>query len=168
MNLPVFHDDPVCAECGHCCSSTVPGHTTPEQWGAPDKDEMVRRMTDAFQSGDWSIDWWDGGIGDHDGDVLSVRPRHVDHPSKQLRDPTWGGHRCVFLTPSGCKLPANERPMCCQTLEPKRGGRCVTHLSKEDAHRLWIPYQQQILDAEKTVGGDPDDYYYDERPVGWW
>ena len=145
--LQMYLDEARCTSCGGACCKNMPGLTTPEDWGAPDHDVMIRRLEVAFATGDWAIDWWEGDPRKRArrplSEVLYVRPSTVEGKAEgRLMDPSWGG-QCALLTPTGCPLPREGRPTMCRTLEPlpEGLGRCEQHFLKKDVAATWIKYQ---------------------------
>jgi len=136
-----------CAACGGACCKKLPGSTAPKDWGAPDRKKMTRRLTAALGQ-KYAIDWWEE---DADNPEMEfVRPSTTEQVGL-IRDPSWGGE-CVFLTGSGCSLPFSKRPYECRMLEPCPPG-CIQHAGepKLGAAKLWVPYQDVILEAERIA-----------------
>ncbi len=92
----------LCRRCQGACCKTIPGPTTPEQWGAPDRDRMRVTLTQGIESGLFFID---GQAGEWRDLYWTVRP-------------TMTPEGCVFLSSSGCTLTHDQRPTACQTLIP--------------------------------------------------
>lgn len=161
--LPVFPASADCAPCGKCCTS-VPGTTSPEDWGAPDLDAMRARLSVAFASGRWTLDLWYGEP--HDkiealrGLVYIVRPARkgyegaaldelefedddADAITRYVRRMTPPSFPCTFHGPTGCALAADARPVECRALEPMPGGKgCKPHAgAKRDRALEWLPFQ---------------------------
>ena len=150
--LPVVRDDFVskdlCGPCSGACCKSHPGAAFPEDFGAPNPIEMQNRLLDAFLTGRWSMDCWDGYF----GAVLEpkyVRPAVVNQEGNPL-DRTYGG-RCTFLATfnQGCEI-FETRPIGCRGLKPSKAEdgkhNCrVEYGSKKDSIEAWIPYQH-ILD----------------------
>jgi len=156
--LPMYadnHEAPtICGPCGGGCCKAYPGITSPTDFGAPNREVMLHRLTEAFRSGKWAIDWWEGDPrpeGERVGGYLSkayfVRP-HVRGEEGWLRDATYGG-RCTFHTDSGCTLEHNQRPTQCRTLVPAKDGMCKQSVDKHELTLAWLPYTDIILQAER-------------------
>jgi hypothetical protein len=148
----------LCGPCGGNCCKSAPGTTHPAQWGST-REEMIARLTVAFRTGKWAIDWWEGDplIPDWEdenalGRVDFVRPAVLG--KSDLRDPSWGG-RCTFLRATGCELPHDERPVECQQLEPAPDGKdCRGHGQGKEANAIaWREFQDVIAAAERAVTG---------------
>lgn len=159
--LPIVRDDFVnkdlCGPCGGICCKTYPGAAFPDDFGAPDPIEMQNRLLDAFLTGRWSMDCWDGYF----GAVLEpkyVRPSVASQEGNPF-DRTYGG-RCTFLTTfnRGCEI-FETRPIGCRGLKPESSGvengspKCrAEYGSKRDSIESWIPYQQILDDLLDLFG----------------
>lgn len=164
---PVYVNAKTCAECGGKCCQSMPGSTSPEDWGAPNRVEMTERLTEALASERYAIDWWEGDPrpkSERSGESLSqadyIRPASVN--GRGMRDPAWGslfggGNACVFwVKESGCSLFHDARPVECRKLEPKSSpdGECDGHEApgfkhvKHENAVAWIPYHDVIEAAE--------------------
>ncbi len=143
-----YVDRELCSKCGGVCCDSMPGAAMPEDFGAPDEEKMIRRVTAALRTGNWSIDSWDGdprdGV-DELSEAYFVRPA-TTNGRDQVRDDSWGG-RCVFMSDTGCEI-FNRRPSGCRGLQPYRsfsGRDCkVMHSGKADAAIAWIPYRSAL------------------------
>jgi len=140
----------VCKECGGKCCKHLPGIAHPCDFKKPLKESLI----EAFKSGHWAIDWYEGDPvkGRYKlHNVLFIRPK-VKGVS-ELFDLTWGGE-CIFLAYDGCTLKPLERPRGCRLLEPISVDRCVPHKVEDKATcaRPWMPYQKVILKAARAVG----------------
>lgn len=62
FQLPVlnFQAPEICAACGGACCRRAPGIAHPEDFGAPDRADLRRRVEAALASGRWAVDWWEG------------------------------------------------------------------------------------------------------------
>jgi hypothetical protein len=158
--LPVvqaFERPEICAKCGGECCKTLPGITSPEDWGAPNRNEMKRRLSAAFRSKNYAIDCWEGdprpGKSEPGINGLFVRPA-TTHAVGKLYDYSWGGE-CVFLTECGCSLQSERRPFGCRTLEPVSPRERMKHGCKEhggDKREMgiaWLPYHDVLKAAAK-------------------
>jgi len=122
---------------------------------------MERRLTKAFASGHWAIDWWEGdprGLAREDLTYIDegfyVRPACVGVAA--LRDASWSG-KCNFLGAAGCQLPREQMPLGCRMLEPKwdkcKGALCVPHGGgKQEMAVAWLPYHDVLERAAKASG----------------
>ena len=140
----------ICKECGGACCKRMPGACFPEDFEKP----LLENLMEAFESGNWSIDWWEGDPRDNKDNLEKayyIRPR-IKGISK-LFDPTWGGE-CIFLRKKGCALSPEERPTTCRMLEPKPEGKsCISHdgAEKRGAALAWLPFTNIILEASRRI-----------------
>lgn len=152
----------LCKECGGKCCKKMPGIAYPEDFKKPLKKSLI----EAFESGKWAIDWYEGDPTNDDKLVLVyyVRPRIKG--VKELFDPSWGGE-CVFLTEAGCTLKPTTRPMTCRMLEPITLTKCVFHAAKnkKECAIAWLPYQDTILKAAKVLKAGVEDAAQHSAPV---
>ena len=140
----------ICKKCGGECCKTCPGATIPSQWGKSDK-EILENLIEAFKSKKWAIDWYEGDPRrgkDGRGEFYFVRPADKEYGEEFLFCPLWKGE-CVFLTPEGCSLTEEKRPLQCWTLIPREDFKCIQYLTKREIAILWIPYRDIILEAAK-------------------
>lgn len=145
--LPVYVDKATCAECGGECCKSMPGIYSPEDFGAPDRVVMKRRIEAAFLANTACVDWWEGKLGG------AYSPKHVRpqiaRAYGRLRDPSWGGE-CSLLTPTGCSLAHDDRPYGCRALKPKAEfyGTCTMPKDYKDPKKSgtmqWVKYQDVI------------------------
>jgi len=138
----------VCKECGGKCCKHMPGIAHPSEFGKP----LEKKLIEAFNSGHWAIDWYEGDPTGKDKlyKVYFIRPKIKG--VKELFDPTWGGE-CIFLAYDGCTLKPLERPKGCRLLEPVSLEHCISHMKdKAMSARPWIPHQKVILSAARAVG----------------
>lgn len=149
-------DSTACAACGGACCKSMPGGTHPDDWGAPNTSIMFDRLVVALSSGLWSIDWWEGdprGLEEGDAGYVSqglyVRPATKGDEGRTFHA-SWGGE-CTFLTPAGCTLAHDARPLECRALEPKYPMRCEQHHGKNLTATAWIPYHDILLDAAREA-----------------
>lgn len=139
-------NSPVCAACGGKCCKFYPGITSPEDWGAPDKERMRKRIKAALDSGRYELDEWYGDpTGEKTGDDWFLV--HMVRPSAHRRLGVGGDfERCGLLGPQGCYLPHADRPRQCRELEPgdPSGEHCGDRYSKRQAAIDWMPYQDVL------------------------
>ena len=143
----------ICKKCGGACCKRYPGATIPSQWGKNDK-EILENLIEAFKSKKWAIDWYENDPRrgkDEMGEFYFVRPADKLYGDIFLFCPLWEGE-CIFLTPEGCSLPEEKRPLECIALIPRENWRCVPYFTKKEASILWIPYKDIILEAAKRSG----------------
>src|ERR1700733_13177586 len=140
LELPVdnFIGESTCTKCGGECCKKMPGLCEPEDFAL-----SRQKMIDALRTRNYAIDYWDGDIRT-DGDlyhIYYIRPATLT--GKWPVDTSWGG-QCRLLTPTGCSLAPDDRPIECRGLKPRTriGGDCRTvYGGKKDCVRKWIPYQ---------------------------
>jgi len=127
----------------------MPGSTHPDDWGTTE-EEITARLVDAFRSGFWAIDWWEGDpreeVEEEEavGRGLFVRPAIAG--CAFIHHPAWGG-KCTFLRENSCALAPGARPFQCRMLEPRDGHeRCVEHdgAGKQELAVAWIPFHAAI------------------------
>lgn len=132
----------LCMECGGGCCKSLPGCALPEDFG-PD---ILKGLTEAFQSNKWAIDWWEGDpTGKHKIDkAYFIRPRIKG--IETIFYCAWSG-QCTFLSDKGCTLSHESRPSECRLLEPNEGD-CISHgATKREAAIIWLPYHDIIHKA---------------------
>lgn len=145
-----YKNKAICTKCGGRCCKSQSGAAFPEDF---DVDNLHSSLVQAFKSGNWAIDWWEGDpTGNGRNQTYFVRPALKN--TSRLFDPTWGGE-CGFLASSGCKVTLKERPKGCRELEPKKKGDCIDHSKgKKAAAIAWIPYEKTILNAANEISKD--------------
>jgi len=110
--------------------------------------DILKGLIEAFQSGNWAVDWWEG---DPTGkrelyQAYFIRPKIKGIDS--IFHGAWSG-QCIFLADEGCVLPDKDRPFECRLLEPNKG-ECISHgATKREAAIIWLPYHDII---HKAVG----------------
>lgn len=140
----------LCKECGGACCKFMPGECFPEDFGEP----LLENLIEAFESGNWAIDWWEGDPRKNEDKLdraYYIRPRIKG--INKLFDPSWGGE-CIFLNKKVCILPPEKRPMSCKMLEPKpKGEDCIHHngTGKREAAIAWLPFTDVILKASRRI-----------------
>jgi len=146
----------MCATCGGACCKQMPGGTHPNDWGAPDMDEMQRRISAALDSERYAIDWWEGDPrGLEEGYIGYVSQGFYIRPATKgkegrVYDASWGGE-CTFLTATGCALAHDARPLECRTLEPKYPLRCEQHHGKHATAIAWIEYHDLLKEIIRNA-----------------
>lgn len=183
-SLPVIQTGPeACAKCKGACCKGLPGETLPRQWmfsqwpGTPGYNVIDwERVEEAFLSGKWVIDWWEGdprAEREEDERVSSapyIRPRHSESRDGLRDDIIFGQGNCVFLTESGCTLPellidnpsSPERPAGCTyltaKLEEKEDGEIELHCDypdgkqfKRSAAILWLPFSERLYEVVEAA-----------------
>jgi len=152
---PTLISTDVCAKCGGKCCKTMPGATKPSQWGS-DNYEIKNNIEQALNSGNYSVDFYE------DSDpvyhkIYYIRPSVVGSKSMISNVPSG---TCSFLTPKGCSLDHEHRPVECQNLEAVDPGGSSCQPSSEDFKlenivRSWEPYQNIIKFILKKNGYYP-------------
>jgi len=157
----------VCAECGGKCCKWMPGPYSPEQFGAPDAQAIEERLFKTLLEGTAQIDWWEGDPRSYeekeclDDDDLLDRVNYIRPPVMKahgsFRHGAWSNEICSLLTPTGCKLSFEQRPIVCQLAipNPDKMGECLPageepedYNEKQDFSIRWLPYQDAIDKAE--------------------
>ena len=135
--MEIYLNDKLCQECGGGCCKRLPGIAFPDDFTKP----LLETLIKLFKSGKWVIDWWEA-----DEPGYFIRPA-IKNCSK-LFDPAWRGE-CIFLTPTGCELSPEKRPIQCRMLEPKADPeRCISHAGEKwEAKKAWESYIPIILEA---------------------
>jgi hypothetical protein len=143
--LPEAYVKPdICGPCGGQCCRHFPGAAFPEDFGAPDLATLQFRLVEAFATGRWAIDCWDGVFSNGVHNPKYVRPA-VSGDEGYWFDRTYGGH-CTFWSQLGCEI-FEQRPTGCRGLEPQADHRCeVKYGGKQDSIAAWIPYQKVLED----------------------
>lgn len=151
VSLPMarsYERPDVCGACGGNCCKSMPGAAMPSDFGSS-AEEIAANLSDAFATGKWAIDWWEGDPRDDGGDDLDrayfIRPATTG--GRGLFDPSWGG-RCVFLGDAGCEI-FERRPSGCRGLEPSPPDCKVQHSGKQDAAIAWLPLHNEILESAR-------------------
>ena len=153
-SAPGYEAPEICAKCGGKCCKRLPGGAVPADFGKP----LLENLAKALATGDWAIDWHYRNIfGDNMEPTYYIRPAIRAEEGEEY--PLYhyavrGDGKCIFLTPSGCRLPFAQRPTECRMLEPSEDG-CKTHMDqngKEGLSRHWLGYQHIIKAAAQAVG----------------
>ena len=185
-SLPIIHTGPeACAKCKGACCKGIPGETLPRQWmlsqwpGSPGYNVIDwERVEEAFLSGNWVVDWWEGDprTESYEDDSISsapyIRPRHSGSREGLYDNLIFSHGDCAFLTESGCSLPevmddtrnptSPERPAGCSALVAKleegADGELQTQCEypdgkhfKQEAAILWIPFSERLYEAASAA-----------------
>lgn len=142
----------VCAACGGKCCKNYGGLCHPDDIHCDgDMDVAYKNIKQMLDSGMYSIDWLEACEESKWEDVYFIRMRHV---GSEVVDPAYHG-KCVNLTPTGCKLPFEERAYGCKSLIPNENRACGEGTyTKYDAAEDWMPYQE-ILKKLKSEYPEP-------------
>jgi hypothetical protein len=115
--IPANENKNICSACQGGCCKNVPGTAFPEQF------PTAASVITAVNTGQWTIDWWEGDprIGRTDVSIAYfIRPAVKGHEGQRYH-PSFGGE-CTFLTPTGCSLSIECRPYECLEVVPVEGG----------------------------------------------
>lgn len=147
--LSDFIDEDLCTPCGGKCCESYPGAAIPEDFGAPDVLLLTEKLTAAFNSNNWSVDWWEGDpiAGGSRSRAHYLRPA-IKGASARF-DPSFGG-RCIFLKSDGCAI-FNDRPSGCRGLQPGADGCYPIYGSKLEASIAWTKYEHMLVRLASTV-----------------
>lgn len=131
--IPEFQVTEKCSRCKGTCCKTMGCHFSPDDF----KEISFESLKAEIEKGFISIDWWEGAEPEY-----FLRMRNKFQP---IVDPSWGGE-CILLTPNGCPLPFEKRPLGARALEPKstRQG-CVQHYSKKQCKDDWKKYNDILV-----------------------
>jgi hypothetical protein len=100
-------------------------------------DTLKESLQQAFATGNFSIDRWEGDIPQY-----YIRPATVRGVGK-IYDLSWGGE-CTFLTSTGCKFSFEDRPHTCKLLEPSEEGGCSNHLKESEKLYMGKIWKKEI------------------------
>lgn len=148
-------DTEACSKCGGKCCKRHPGIYHPEDL-AP---SMEKSILTGLLKREISVDCWDQELEGQSGREFirpsinySESPVYKDFPEEDINrdlivDYTWGG-RCSLLTPTGCKLPPEKRPIQCRLVEPGSVTKCKnTSPSKQQLALAWSPFESIITES---------------------
>lgn len=132
-NYRTYEPSKQCAKCkGECCKK-MPGHYSPTDF----KDLSFEGLKAEIEKGGIAIDWWE-----NESREYYLRARH--HGEAVVHG-SWGGC-CVNLTPTGCSLSWDARPLGCRNLKPRELGssNCVGTYTKEQCKNDWKAYDETL------------------------
>lgn len=141
-------DYDICKKCGGDCCKAMGCHLSPEFLGDldPDKDyeEIKNKIKELLDTGNYSIDWWNGDTEDIKelGIVPYLRIRNVCSP---IIDASWGG-RCKLLTDNGCSLSFEDRPKGGKYLIPNNEDDCEAKYDKKQSAKDFRKYHNILED----------------------
>lgn len=131
----------------------------------PDQIEMtVENIKNLLLSNMCALDYWENNPSDdekyNDVKAYYLRPAVKTAPKGSYVDPTWGGE-CAYLTPTGCSLSFDDRPLECQVLVPKADHQCGGEDTyyKKDAAIAFLPYNHIFTQALKELEYEEPDKY---------
>ena len=128
-NYQTYQPSADCKKCGGECCKTMGCHYSPRDF----KSLTFEALKFEISKGRISIDWWE----DPSGPQYYLRARNIGEP---IVCGSWGGV-CVNLTPTGCALSWEERPLGGRALKPTYYRRkCIGSYSKEDCKNEWQEY----------------------------
>lgn len=127
----------LCRACQGACCKTMPGASTPADWGAPHIRTMRRALIKAFKTGKWRLAMFAKEL----PGVLYIQPATTNTG-------------CVFLSEQGCSLSDKARPQACRELIPASDFPLGCHAPVSRGENpmnaavyyaaLWKPYQDLI------------------------
>jgi len=137
----------ICKRCGGICCKKMPGACLPDDFGEP----LLENLTQAFRSGFYAVDWWEGDPTGKDMFAYGYFVRPKVKGENKIYSPSWGGE-CIFLKTTGCELKPEDRPANCRLLEPKEDEngelKCELHeINKKLVAIAWIPFHNIIHEA---------------------
>ena len=120
-----------CRKCKGSCCKLLPGIYHPKDIRGPKRDTIAKMLRERRAA----VDCWEG-----DSPIFYLRPIAGD--SMRVFDPSWGGS-CQHLTPRGCALPRDRRPLGCLTIEVTTKD-CEAHTDKYVCANWWAGYQDML------------------------
>lgn len=144
-DYPVYEPSKQCAKCKGQCCKRIPGHYSPTDF----KDLSFEGLKAEIEKGGIAIDWWEAETREY-----YLRARQI---GEEIVHGSWGGI-CVNLTPTGCRLPREERPLACNNLKPGKGARgdCEGTYTKEHCKNDWKAYSDVLCELVEYFGGAED------------
>jgi len=154
--LPVYSehiDLTTCKRCGGACCKAEPGTAAPEDFGAPDVEQMRQNMLDALRSRRWVVGHAYRPFVAMDGSTIVVPASLSDvllylHPAQKRTG------SCVFWSRCGCDI-FETRPTGCRTLRPAMGiagPECEQSAANARAFVVgWSQFQQIVMDVQKRT-----------------
>lgn len=136
-DYPVYEATKQCAKCKGQCCMYMPGHYSPSDF----PDLSYDALKTEIEKGGIAIDWWEATPNQY-----YLRARQI---GENVVHGSWGGI-CVNLTPRGCRLSWEERPLGCRSVKPRKNkrGDCVGSYTKEICKNDW---QQHSVVLNKLV-----------------
>lgn len=133
-NYPVYEPSRQCSTCKGKCCQHMPGHYSPADFA----DLSFEGLKAKIEEGNIAIDWWS-----NDGQKeYYLRARHH---CENIVHGSWGGV-CVNLSPAGCRLSWEERPLGCRNLKPRESSRgdCRGSYTKEKCKNDWKEHAEVL------------------------
>lgn len=130
---PVYEATEDCAVCKGKCCKHMPGHYSPADFS----DLSFEALKAEIEKGRIAIDWWEARPKEY-----YLRARQV---GENIVHGSWGGV-CMNLTPQGCRLSWEERPLGCKALKPYENEQdgCHNSYTKEDCKNEWKEYSDVL------------------------
>ena len=146
FGVPIYPAGERCASCGGACCRRLPGAFHPLQIGP-----VYERILPLLQAGTCSFDYWEG---DPRPDGRQVAQAYYLRPATTAMrgtpvDASWGG-ACCFLTPTGCSLSPQRRPLGCLAMNPEV---CRGSWDKRDSAIAWLEYDDVIQECIRICIG---------------
>ena len=138
----------ICITCGGACCRRLPGAAFPEDFIRPIKNSV----REALRSGKWVIDMRGGNF--------FIRPSTKWNRKILSLSLDVDGIGCVFLSKTGCALPADVRPKTCRSLEPKEK-ECILHdgASEWESAEAWSKYKKFFIEIIKNEKNNKEFLY---------
>ena len=128
----------ICTMCGGRCCNKFPCHMSPDDFEDLSLNSLIKELNKGYIS-----------IAKARKDIskyrLFLRMRVEGHPIVDLDVDESKIGRCVLVTPTGCVLPYEKRPMGAKFMVPYQAddGRiyCYQYYGQEELLEDWEPYQ---------------------------
>lgn len=141
-NYPVYEPTKQCSVCKGKCCQRMPGHYSPTDFS----DLSFEGLKAQIEKGNIAIDWWS----DDGQKEYYLRARHQ---GEDIVHGSWGGI-CMNLSPAGCRLSWEERPLGCRSLKPRESSRgdCLGSYSKKQSKEDWKAYDSILRELVAHFG----------------
>ncbi len=138
---PVYEATQQCAICKGKCCKYMPGHYSPTDFS----DLSFEGLKAEIEKGNIAIDWWEA-----DPKEYYLRARQI---GEEIVHGSWGGV-CVNLSPTGCNLSWEERPLGCRSLKPSESSRgaCIGSYTKRQSVDDWKVYDSVLRELVACFG----------------
>ena len=169
-----------CSKCGGTCCKTQGCEIFPQDvkrwYGVEEITEEI--LIDLICSGFICLDWWEGDlIEDEVFEDISNETYHDWDPighwfflrMRSMNDshifPAWIAGTCVLLSPTGCRLSWEARPLGGKALVPKDTKQsCTSKYSKKESCMAWFPYWNMLERIWDKLGGDHMGWHVSSDP----
>lgn len=133
-NYPVYEPTRQCSTCKGKCCQRMPGHYSPSDFA----DLSFEALKAKIEEGNIAIDWWQN-------DEQKEYYLRARHHGEAVVHGSWGGV-CVNLSPAGCRLSWEERPLGCRNLKPRESSRgdCLGSYTKETCKNDWKEHAEVL------------------------